>query len=280
MNLYSAKAIQVILEDYNLKPQKKMGQNFLIDKNIIAKFITTCDLNENDTVIEIGSGLGSITQFLAEKAGEVIGVEKDPELVKASKEILKDFENIKIIQDDILNFNTHNLKKYKIVGNLPFYITSPIIKKFLEEPNKPEKMVFIIQKEVAQRICSTPPDMTILSNSVQFFAQPKIISLISKNSFWPVPTIDSAILEVSMLSKNVLEQQRETLAPEFFKIMKAGFSHPRKQLANNFSQELNLDKKQISKLLNKGKIEGSRRAESLKIQDWINLAKSLKYINE
>lgn len=274
MNLYSAKAIQKILEDYDLKPQKKMGQNFLIDKNIIKKFITACDLDENDTVLEIGSGLGNITQFLAEQAKEIIGIEKDVKLAEISKEILKDFENIKIIQNDILNFNINNLKEYKVVGNLPFYITSPIIVKFLEAQNKPKKMVFIVQKEVAQRICSEPPNMTILSNSVQFFAKPKIISSISKNSFWPVPNVDSVILELSPLLN-----QKTNLSEKFFKIMKAGFSHPRKQILNNLSKELDLNRKPVESWLKKNKIETTERAENITVEDWINLAKSLKYTN-
>ena len=251
-----------------------MGQNFLIDKNIIKKFITACDLDENDTVLEIGSGLGNITQFLAEQAKEIIGIEKDVKLAEISKEILKDFENIKIIQNDILNFNINNLKEYKVVGNLPFYITSPIIVKFLEAQNKPKKMVFIVQKEVAQRICSEPPNMTILSNSVQFFAKPKIISSISKNSFWPVPNVDSVILELSPLLN-----QKTNLSEKFFKIMKAGFSHPRKQILNNLSKELDLNRKPVESWLKKNKIETTERAENITVEDWINLAKSLKYTN-
>jgi len=273
--MYSAKAIQKILEHYKVKSQKKMGQNFLIDKNIIKKFVITCELDENDTVLEVGSGLGSITQFLAKQAGKVIGVEKDTGLAEISEEILKDFENIKIIQNDILNFNINNLKQYKVVGNLPFYITSPIIVKFLEAQNKPEKMVFIIQKEVAQRICSEPPDMTILSNSVQFFSKPKIISSISKNSFWPIPSVDSVILELSPFLN-----QKNNLSEKFFKVMKAGFSHPRKQLLNNLTKKLDLNRKQTKSWLEKNKIQITQRAETLTTKNWINLAKSLKYNND
>ena len=167
-----------------IKPIKHLGQNFLIDKNTVRKVIKTADLKPEDIILEIGPGLGALTQELAKKAKKIIAVEKDARMCQALKEQLKDFDNIEIINQDILKFEIIKLfknlkfkiKNYKIVANLPFYITAPVIRKFLESENPPQEMVLIIQKEVAQRISAQPPKMSILAVSVQFYAEAKIIS--------------------------------------------------------------------------------------------------------
>ena len=255
---------------YKIKPIKRLGQNFLIDKQVIKKVIRAANLNSKDIVLEIGPGTGALTQEIAKTVKKVIAVEKDPRMCEALKENLKDFKNIEIINQDILNYSlptTH----YKLIANLPFYITAPVIRKFLEAKYSPKEMVLITQKEVAQRICSKPPKTNLLAISVQFYAKPKIISYISKKSFYPIPKVDSAIIKITPCAKPSLAQNKD----KFFRIVKAGFSHPRKQLANNLSKMLKLDKKNLSFLLLKNNIKPSQRAETLTVQDWINLFNSI-----
>jgi len=267
---------------YGIKPLKRLGQNFLIDKNVVKKVIKAAELHSKDIVLEIGPGIGALTKEIAKKAGKVTAVEKDPRMVETLRENLKGFKDIEIINKDILKYNFQFSKKYKIVANLPFYITAPVTRKFLESKYPPEEMVLIVQKEVAQRICSRPPKMNILAVSVQFYAKPKIISYISKKSFWPSPKVDSAIIKITPhtnCAKLGLAQNKD----KFFKIVKAGFSHPRKQLANNLINELamslpnrlKLNKQEVNDLLLKSGIKPSQRAETLTIQDWINLSNNI-----
>jgi len=251
---------------YGIKPSKRLGQNFLIDKSVVKKVIKAAGLHSKDIVLEVGPGIGALTKEIAKKAGKIITVEKDPRMVEILMDNLKGFKNIEIINKDILKYNFQFSKKYKIVANLPFYITAPVIRKFLESKYPPEEMVLIVQKEVAQRICSKPPKMNILAVSVQFYAKPKIISYISRKSFWPSPKVDSAIIKIVPQKK-----YKDIDIDLFFKVVKAGFAHPRKQLANNLTNGLKLNKQEVNDLLLKNNIKPSQRAETLAVQDWINL---------
>jgi len=265
---------------YKIKPIKRLGQNFLIDKQIIRKVIKTANLKPKDIVLEIGPGTGALTHEIAKTAKKVIAVEKDPRMVEILKENLKDFKNIEIVNQDILNYQLPTTN-YKLIASLPFYITAPVIRKFLESKNPPKEMILIIQKEVAQRICPRPPKLeerrrgkspklSILAVSVQFYAKPKIISYISKKSFAPRPKVDAAIIKITPHQK-----YKKVNSKQFFKIVKAGFSHPRKQLANNLSKELKLNKQKINDLLLKNNIQPTQRAETLSIKNWIRLTKVL-----
>lgn len=285
MDFLLKKDVKALLKKYSLEPSKRLGQNFLIDKNILKKIIKAADLKPNDIVLEIGPGLGVLTFELAKKTKKVIAVEKDPKISEVLKKNLKNYSNIDIVQGDILKISNFKFlfpeqtqnskfktkKNYKVVANLPYYITSPLIRKFLEAKNQPKETVLMVQKEVAQRICAQPPKMNLLAVSVQFFAEPKIISYVSKKSFWPRPKVDSAILKIiphkKSLKKNINFQKR------FFKIVKAGFSQPRKQLLNNLSKELKLTKEEVKAWLLENKLNSKQRAETLNLKDWINLAK-------
>jgi 16S rRNA (adenine1518-N6/adenine1519-N6)-dimethyltransferase len=189
---------------------------------------------------------------------------------------MKGFKNIKIIKADVLKIKTAalNLRKYKLIGNLPFYIVSPTIRKFLEEKCPPKEMILMVQKEVAQRICAKPPDMNLLAVSVQFYAEPKILFYVSKNSFWPRPKVDGAVLKIIPLTNTNRELTDTKL---FFKIVRAGFSQPRKQLVNNLSKMLKLDKEKVKNWLLKNGIQPSQRAETLNIEDWLKLTKNFKW---
>jgi len=267
-------AIQIkkILEEHDLQINKRLGQNFLIDNNILNKIIDVANLSNQDTVLEIGSGLGTLTKELAQKAKKVITIEKDAKLIIILREALKDYNNIELIEADILRSDlckgrTSKLKDYKVVSNLPYYITSPVIRMFLESNNPPQEMVLMVQKEVAQRICARPPKMNLLAIATQFYAQPKIMFSVSKNSFWPRPKIDSAIIKISDIKKIKKEESKK-----FFQLVKAGFSSPRKQLANNLEKVLSIPRDQTKRALTKCGLPHQARAQVLTVENWKTLA--------
>lgn len=272
MDLTSPTTIKNLLAKYETRPSKGLGQNFLIDKNILGKIITIADIKENDVILEVGPGIGTLTKELAQKAKKIISIEKDETMIEILSETIKDYKNIEIINEDALQFSISNFqfsKKYKVVANIPYYLTSPIIRKFLESENPPQEIILMVQKEVAQRICSKIPDMNLLAVSVQFYAEPKIMANVSKGCFYPSPKIDSAIIKITPFSK-----KPDVLPEKFFEVVKAGFSHPRKQLANNFITTLKIEREAVEKWLAQNKITPKQRAETLSIQDWINLTKT------
>jgi 16S rRNA (adenine1518-N6/adenine1519-N6)-dimethyltransferase len=266
-------SLKEILRKYETLPIKRLGQNFLIDKNILRKIIEAAELSKRDVVLEVGPGIGNLTIELAKKVKKVVAVEKDERMVEILKERLKEekIENVEIVNEDILKFlPSFKLRRsYKVVANIPYYLTSRLIRNLLEAKRRPRLIVLMIQKEVAQRICAKPPKMNLLAVSVQFYAKPKIVSYVSKNSFWPRPKVDSAIIKI---------EPRETKfnANLFFKIVRAGFSHPRKQLINNLSRKLGRKKEEIKKLLSQLGISPKKRAEELSIEDWMKLTKLIK----
>jgi 16S rRNA (adenine1518-N6/adenine1519-N6)-dimethyltransferase len=275
MDLTSKKNVKNLLEKYGAKPLKRLGQNFLINKKVLKEIIRASNLTKDDTILEIGPGIGTLTQELAKKAKRVIAIEKDKKMVQILRDILKDFNNVEIIQEDILKlpityYALRIISSYKVVANLPYYIVSPIIRKFLELTEvKPLEMILMVQKEVAQRICGKPPNMSILAVSVQFYAKPEIISYVPRGSFWPQPKVDSAIIRLKI--KNLKLKINKDL---FFKIVKAGFSHPRKQIANNLSKMLKLNKETVKKWLAGSDIKPTQRAETLTVKDWVKLTKN------
>ena len=274
-----------LLKRYKVHPNKRLGQNFLVSRTVLKKIIKAGELKSSDIVLEIGPGLGILTKAIAKKVKKVIAVEKDENLANILKRELDNgqIKNIQIINQDILKFQVSSFKfqkPYKLVANLPYYITAPVIRMFLESAKPPKLMVLMVQKEVAQRICPCPPKlkerrrgktpkMSILAVSVQFYAKPEIISYISKKSFWPQPKVDSAILRIAPL---INADRRLINADLFFKIVKAGFSQPRKQLINNFSKSLEISREKVEKWLKKNSIQPSQRAETLTVKNWIDLA--------
>lgn len=264
-----------LLRKYKIHPNKRLGQNFLISKTILREIIKAADLKPSDIVLEIGPGLGILTRELAKKVKKVLAVEKDKKLTDILKEELNNdkIKNIQILNQDILKFesSSFNLKEsYKLVANLPYYITGPVIRMFLELTNPPKLMILMVQKEVGKRICAQPPKMSKLAVFSQFYGKPEIVKFVSKKSFRPQPKVDSVILRIRPLAltdKRLIETDRKL----FSKIVRAGFSQPRKQLINNFSKSLNLSREKVEKWLKENKIQPIRRAESLTVEDWIDL---------
>jgi len=295
MRLNSKKNVKNWLKKYQIRPSRGLGQNFLVDKGAMKRIIGAANLQPQDIVLEIGPGTGNLTQELAKRVKKVIAVEKDRKMIEVLKETLKDYDNVEIIRGDVLKifnfqfsiFNKFSISNYKIVANLPFYLTAPVIRKFLEGEGLPKEMILVVQKEVGQRITAKPPDMNLLAVSVQFYAKPKIIGYISKKSFWPRPKVNSAILQITPL----INADRKLInADLFFKIVKVGFSQPRKQILNNLAKKLALsspnglalsppnglksNKIKVKEWLLKNKIKPERRAETLIVREWIKLTKS------
>ena len=275
LSLSAKREIKGLLQKYEIYPSKRLGQNFLIDGSVIKKFLKAADLKSGDIVLEIGPGIGNLTREIAKKTKKVIAVEKDPQMIRILNDELriKNIKNVKVVEGDILKSNIQNLTsniQYKVVANLPFYLTAPVIRKFLETRKvQPSTMTLIVQKEVAQRICARPPHMNLLAVLVQFYAKPEISSYIPKKSFWPQPKVDSAILRITQIHAD-----KKTDKHRFFGIVRAGFSQPRKQLTNNLTKKLGLGKETVITWLKKNKIQPIQRAETLKIKDWIALTES------
>ncbi len=270
--------IKELVKRYKIFPSKRLGQNFLINRKIIEKIIRWSELSQKDTVLEIGAGIGNLTSELAKGVKRVIAIEKDKRLIPILKERLGELKNVEIVEGDVLKIDFEKLKinsVYKVVANLPYYITSPILRLFLEKINKkPQFLILMVQKELAQRVCAKAPKMNLLAVSVRVFAKEvKILSLIPKKYFWPKPKVDSAILKISQIEPLISEKEREV----FFKILKAGFSHPRKQIINNLAENLKIEKEEIKNWLLENKISPFLRPENLDIKEWLALAKNYKF---
>ena len=309
LHLLSVKTIKELLARHDAAALKRFGQNFLINQGILQKIIGAAELSGGETVLEIGPGVGTLTRELAKHAKKVIAVEMDRKMVEILKETMADCKNIEIIQGDILKLNNwpiEQLNNYKIVANLPYNIATAVIRKFLEMKNQPSEMILMLQKEVARRICASPvrssskagkggqnTRMSLLAVSVQFYARPKIISYVTKGSFWPQPKVDSAIIKIIPHQTSLPLYKRGTegdfINPsyppftkggekKFFMVLHAGFSAPRKQLINNLSKKLNVDRQIIKETLKKIGLAPARRAQTLELEDWIRLSDLLKTI--
>ena len=265
-----------LLKRYGLRADKKLGQNFLQDPFALESIVTAAQIEPTDTVLEIGPGLGSLTRYLAASARQVIAVELDADLIPPLQAVTSTYDNIRIIHGDILKIPPKELihePGYLVVANIPYYITSAIIRHLLESQNKPRRIVLTIQKEVADRICAKEGDMSLLALSVQVYGQPRIAKRISAASFFPAPKVDSAVLTIDIyLSPQIPAESIET----FFKLIKAGFSQKRKTLRNSLSSGLHIAPSIAEELLIKTNIDPKRRAETLRMNEWRSLCEHYK----
>lgn len=268
-----------LLSDLELKARKQLGQHFLIDAGILQKIILAAGLAPDDTVIEVGPGLGVLTAELVRRAGRVIAVELDDNLAQALKENLASPDNLEIINADILKLDIDSLiappphnpsqsNRYKVIANLPYYITSAVIRHFMQASGKPEMMVLMLQWEVARSITARPGDMSLLALSVQIYGQPRIISRVPPGAFYPAPGVSSAILKINLFDTPLIAPED---AAGFFKLARAGFCAPRKQIINSLIQGLGLSKDIITAQLEAADIAPQRRAETLTPEEWKKL---------
>lgn len=263
--------VQNILKRYGLRADKKLGQNFLQDDFALMKICESAEILDSDSVLEIGPGLGSLTRYLAASSSDLTVVELDPDLLPPLKWILKPYPHVKIIHGDILKFNISDIIKkqnYIVAANIPYNITSAIIRHLLESEIKPKRIVLTIQKEVAQRICEKPGDLSLLALSVQVYGKPSLQAIIPADSFHPVPKVDSAILRIDIYDEPLIEKE---LLNTFFKLIKAGFLQKRKTLRNSLSAGLGIPSQESESLLVSANIESRRRAETLSIEEWQRL---------
>ncbi|HLF91115.1 MAG TPA: 16S rRNA (adenine(1518)-N(6)/adenine(1519)-N(6))-dimethyltransferase RsmA [Anaerolineales bacterium] len=261
-----------LLRQFGLHPKKSLGQNFLVDPTALEKVVNAGGVGRTDTILEIGPGLGSLTRHLASQAARVIAVELDHNLIPILREVLTPFDNIEIIHGDILETNLQSLisnSQYLVIANIPYYITSAVIRHFLESGHPPTRMVLTVQREVAERICANPPDMNLLALSVQVYGQPVIAAHIPARAFYPPPKVASAVVRIDILPEPRLPRSH---LDTFFKLIKAGFSQKRKTLRNALSSGLNLPKETVENLLTTAGIDPTSRAETLNLEEWGRLA--------
>ena len=259
-----------LLREMGTKAKKGLGQHFLVDGRVLKQVVGAGRITSEDTVIEVGPGLGVLTRELVKLAGRVISVEIDKTLAGRLETAFSAADNLTIVHGDILqtapaSLLPEGITAYKVVANLPYYITSPVIRHFLEADPNPELMVVMVQKEVAGSIAAQPGKMSLLSVGVQLYGKPEIVGRVSARSFHPVPKVDSAIVRITAYSQPVVCPGERQV---FFNIVRAGFGSPRKQLINTLSHGLDMEKEPVYRVLEASGIEASRRAETLSIEDW------------
>ena len=270
-----------LLRLYDLRPDKRLGQNFLVEQSALKKIIEVAELDEKEIVLEIGPGLGSLTRFLALNSAKVIAIELDKRLIPALQDVLSPFNNVEIFQGDILSFQPEQLIKkdihdpqprYSVVANIPYNITSALIRHLLEASLPPQKLVLTIQNEVAERICNTSEKMNLLALSVQVYGEPNLAAKIPASAFYPSPKVDSAVVRVDLHTKPVVPLE---LSKTFFQLAKAGFSQKRKTLRNSLSAGMHWETIQTEVILKKSGIDPQRRAETLSIKDWLLITREV-----
>ncbi len=328
MNLLNKTELLEYLKSHGLWAKHGLGQNFLVDREALDKIVEVADLNSDDLVIEVGPGVGTMTEELIKHAKKVIAVELDERLAELladfirtkheainSKQIqntqaepdsrlrgndkdVSDFEirisdlthHLSIINSDILKLNIPELigeQRYKVVANIPYYITSKIIQQFLTQKNKPESITLLVQKEVAERICAKPGSLSVLAISVQVFGDPEIAGIVKKESFFPSPKVDSAILRIknirsychpefisgSIKKEEMLKPVQHDNCSEkaFFRLVHIGFSAKRKTLANNIAVGYRMDKKTAGDIIKSVGLDENTRAQELSLEDWKRL---------
>ncbi len=265
-----------LLKRYGLRADKKLGQNFLQDPIALENIAKAAEIQPTDTVLEIGPGLGSLTRYLAVSAKQVIAVELDERLLPPLKAVITPYPNVLLIHGDILELSPSDLiteKDYLVVANIPYNITSALIRHLLESHPKPRRLVLTIQEEVAQRICAEPGEMSLLALSVQVYGKPRIAARIPAEAFYPIPQVDSAVLCVEIYPSPRIPPD---LLDKFFKLIKAGFSQKRKTLRNSLAAGLHISPAEAFDLLTRAHIDPQRRAETLNIEEWRVLSEFLK----
>lgn len=268
---------EFILKKYGLRANKKLGQNFLINEEIINQIIEKADVNKNDTIIEIGPGLGSLTAKLLENANKVIAIELDSNMSNILKERFCLYDNFELIEKDVLKVDLNEIvEKYdsvKVVANLPYYITTPIIMKLLEERLKLKSITVMVQKEVGERFCAVPnsKEYGAITISINYYTKPEIIIDVPKENFEPMPEVDSCVIKLDVRDVPPVELKNEK---DFFNLIKAGFSQRRKTI-NNSLASMGISKEKIKNVLEKLSIDSKLRAENLTMEQFADISNNM-----
>ncbi|OHA48705.1 MAG: ribosomal RNA small subunit methyltransferase A [Candidatus Terrybacteria bacterium RIFCSPHIGHO2_01_FULL_48_17] len=272
MELASRISVQRLLKQYGIKPRKALGQNFLVSAVTRNKLVGAAYIKENDTVIEIGAGLGAVTQELARRAKKVVAIERDENLCVILENLFKNTPNVEIVCEDALKqlpVISNQLPVYKVIGNIPYKITGPLVRTLVDSTQPPQKIVFMVQKEVGERICAKPPHMSLLALAAQHAARTSYIYTVGRRNFYPHPAVDSAIIAIT--PKKHDQNQDEGL----FMVAKTAFRSPRKQILGALSRNLGKSRMEVEKILSLCKISSSSRPQELSVEQWHCLAEKL-----
>jgi 16S rRNA (adenine1518-N6/adenine1519-N6)-dimethyltransferase len=272
--------VAALLRTHGLAPRKSLGQNFLTDPAILRRIVEAAELPPQAEVLEIGPGLGSLTRVLAQVARRVVAVELDHTLIPLLEEVVAPYGNVEVLHGDILKFNPAQLMPAAgcfVVANIPYYITSAVMRHLLEAPVRPQRVVLTVQREVAQRICAEPGEMSLLALSVQVYGTPHIAMRIPAGAFYPPPKVDSAVVRVDLSPQPRIPAGRLEI---FFRLIRAGFSQKRKTLRNALSGGLGWTGTRTEALLQQAGIDPNRRAESLALEEWASLVEAYEQLEE
>lgn len=261
--------IPYLLKKYDLRPKKGLGQNFLSDPGVLHRVVAAGGVSSSDVVLEIGPGLGSLTVVLADTARQVVAIEIDERLLGPLEEVLASKENVRLVHGDILRQDIAQLMEtpqpYIVVANIPYYITSAILRHLLESGHPPQRLALTVQREVAERIVAAPPAMSLLALSVQVYGDPQIAFRIPAGAFMPRPKVDSAVVRLDVLAAPKIPASS---LDRFFQLARAGFSQRRKTLRNSLAGGMHWDKDQAAEILQAADIDPMRRAETLSLEEW------------
>jgi 16S rRNA (adenine1518-N6/adenine1519-N6)-dimethyltransferase len=273
-DLTDPRVVQRVLRRHGLRPNKGFGQHLLVDRDALEAMVAAAEVGPGDAVLEVGAGMGVLTAALAERAGRVVAVELEREILPVLRETTERFSNVELLPRNLLEVRPEEVfgqAPYKLVANLPYYITAPTLRHFLEAPNRPTRLVVMVQREVAARLIAAPGDLSLLGVSVQFYGTPRLVRLVPAGSFYPPPKVDSAIVRVDVHPEPPLDPATRDL---LFGIVRAGFAERRKQLHNTLARHLHAPRAAIEAWLAAADIDPMRRAETLSIEEWIRLTRA------
>jgi 16S rRNA (adenine1518-N6/adenine1519-N6)-dimethyltransferase len=271
IDLTNIRELRNFLYAHHIRPNKAFGQNFIVDHSILLRIVEAAEIHVDDQVLELGAGTGVLTRELAKHARRVVAVELEREMLSLLVKTTRNYTNVELLERNLLYVDPTEVfgsEPYKLVANLPYYITAPTFRHFLESANPPRLFVVMVQYEVAQRIVAGPGDMSLLGVSIQFYGRPSIIEYVPARAFYPAPKVDSAILRIDLKDEVPLTPgQRDS----FFRLVQAGFSQRRKQVHNSLTHGLHRKNVEVQAGLLAANIDPSRRAETLSIEDWLRL---------
>lgn len=271
IDLTNVRELRNLLYAHHMRPNKAFGQNFLIDRSILQMIVDAAEITPDDEILEVGAGTGVLTRELAQRGKRIVAVEMERDMLALLAKTTARIPNVELIARDLLFLDpteTFGSAAYKLVANLPYYITALTFRHFLESANPPRLLVVMVQWEVAQRIIAAPGDLSMMGISVQFYGQPRVITRVPAQAFYPAPRVDSAILRVDVNPQAPLPADERD---GFFRVVQAGFSMRRKQLHNSLTHGLHYKNEVIRAWLSSAAIDASRRAETLSIEEWLRL---------
>jgi len=266
MDLTTIDDLKAALRLAGVRSNKALGQHFLVDREVVAAMVAAGELTSSDTVLEVGPGLGVMTGELTTAAGRVVAVELDPVLAGLLRRDAP--PNVEVVQADIRRFDLRRLPVgYKVVANIPYYLTAPLLRRLVTSPNQPRLAALLVQQEVAQRITASPGQMSVLAVSVQYYARPALLQVVTADKFWPPPKVDSAIVQLRMRDRPAFAADAAVL----FRLVKAGFGERRKMLKNSLAGGLRIEAAQAVELVAAAGLSPTARAQELSLEDWERL---------